>query len=109
MLGKRIKFEFEVRGRDELGDWAELDSVNLGCFVSRRCARYHGNAIRTSINGCMNWHKIQQIEHTHRVHQYGFKIACMNLWKIREIRVGVTRLWVDARPPFTGNPGSTTA
>ena len=90
-----------MRGRDELGDWAELDSVNMGCFVSSICARYYCNAKRTSSKGCMNWHKIEQIEHTPGVHQYGLKNACMNFGKIR---VGVTRLLVGVE-----NPGSTTA
>ena len=43
---------------------AVLDSVNFGRFVSRRCERFHCNAMRTSIKTRMNWHKIQQSEHT---------------------------------------------
>ena len=44
--------------------------VNCGCFVSSRSESFHCNAMRKSIGTHMNWHKIQQIEHTPRFHRF---------------------------------------
>ena len=41
-----------------------LVSVNFGCFAPSRCECYHCNAMRKAIKARMNWHKIQQNEHT---------------------------------------------
>ena len=41
-----------------------LYSVNFGCFVSSGCQHFHCDALRTSVRACVNWHKIQQMEHT---------------------------------------------
>ena len=40
-----------------------LNSVDFDRFVSSMFAHFHCNAMRVSNKACMNWHKIQQIQH----------------------------------------------
>ena len=49
---------------DNILSWGVLDCPNFGCFVSSRCQYSHCIATRNSIKVSMNWHKIQEIEHT---------------------------------------------
>ena len=44
-----------------------LNSVNFGYFAPSTCQCFHCNAIRKTIKARMNWHKIQQNEHTNAI------------------------------------------
>ena len=41
-----------------------VSDFNLGCFVSSRCQHFIVLLWENSIKAGMNWHKIQEIEHT---------------------------------------------
>ena len=56
-------------GLGRVGAWGFLPRgvlvlVNFACFALTRRKHYHCNAMRKTFKTCMNWHTIQQFDHT---------------------------------------------